>query len=307
MRSSKTTTLRKNHLRLFLGVTLLLFFFQGAGAQTFKVYISADMEGIAGVVSSDQVVATGSDYPLARQWMTQEVNAAIRGALDAGATDITVNDSHGNMQNIIISELDPSARLISGVTKPLGMMQGIDETFDAAIFIGYHAGAGARDAVLDHTYSGAVVYSLKVNGLEVPELGLNALIAGHFNVPVVFVSGDRAACEEAKEILGSNVTVLAVKDGIGRYAANSMSLQQAQTLTRQKVKKALQDRNEKTPFRLAPPYVITLTYLRSSQADLATLIPGVKRLDARTVQITSDNILTGFQFLRALMAIGRYN
>jgi len=307
MQQSETSIPRKKCRTWVLYVILVLLPFKGAIAQSLKVYISADMEGIAGVVSRDQVIATGNDYHLARQWMTQEVNAAIRGALDAGATSITVNDSHGNMQNIIISDLDPAARLISGVSKPLGMMEGIDETFDAAIFIGYHAKAGTRDAVLDHTYAGAVVYSVRVNGLEVPELGLNALIAGHFNVPVVFVSGDRAACQEAKEILGNNVTVLAVKDGIGRYAANSMSLQMAQTLTRQKVKEALQRRNEKTPFRLTPPFIIELTYLRSSQADLATLIPGVKRLDARTVQITSDNVITGFKFFRALIAIGRYN
>ncbi len=123
-----------------------------AKKEKLKVFISVDMEGIAGIVSVDHTSSDGKDYGIARRWMTEEANAAIQGALDAGATEIVVNDSHGGMKNLIASEINPNAYLITGSPKPLSMMQGIDETFDAVIFIGYHAKAGTKDGVLDHTY-----------------------------------------------------------------------------------------------------------------------------------------------------------
>jgi len=265
------------------------------------------MEGITGVVHGDQVTSTGADYNLARKWMTQEVNAAVQGALDAGAVEIIVNDSHGDMRNIIISELNPAATLITGTPKPLSMMQGIDSTFDAVIFIGYHAKAGTADGILDHTYAGATAYSIKVNGIEMPELGINALIASHFKVPVVLVAGDKATCQQGKEILGDKLVTVPVKEGIGRYAAKSMSLEKAHQLLRQQVKVAIQKRTEIPLYKLNPPYRFELSYIRSSQADMAMLIPTVKRIDSRTVQFEENDFLRGFKLLRALIALGREN
>jgi len=144
------------------------------GQEKLKVFISVDMEGIAGVVNGDQTSSSGKDYGLARRWMTGEVNAAIRGALQAGANEIVVNDSHGSMRNVIISEMNPEAYLTTGSPKPLSMMQGIDETYDAIFFIGYHARAGSKDGVLDHTYSSGSVYSIKVNDMELGEAEQNA-------------------------------------------------------------------------------------------------------------------------------------
>ena len=215
--------IKKKRLSLYLLLTIFLFVVNSypLSQKKLKVFISADMEGIAGVVNSDQTSSSGNDYNLARRWMTEEVNAAIRGALEAGATEIVVNDSHGSMRNIIVSELSPAARLITGSPKPLSMMQGIDDSFDAVIFIGYHAHAGTKDGVLDHTYSGSRIASIRVNGMELGETGLNALIAGWYGVPVVLVAGDSTVCSQAQEKLGKELEVAPVKEAVGRYSANT--------------------------------------------------------------------------------------
>jgi len=178
-----------------------------------KVYISCDMEGISGVVAGKQTEGNGEEYKRAQKLMTDELNAAIEGALAGGATEILVNDSHGHMRNILIEELNPKAQLISGSPKPLLMMQGIDASFDAAFFIGYHAQAGTAYSVLDHTYAG-IVYQVSLNGRPMGETGLNAALAGYFGVPVVLVSGDKLLVEEATALLGT-VEGVAVKESCG--------------------------------------------------------------------------------------------
>lgn len=282
----------------------LLFLITGASAQSLKVFISVDMEGITGLVHGDQVGSDGKDYGMARRWMTEEANAAVQGALDAGATEVVVNDSHGSMRNLILADLHPSATLITGSPKPLSMMQGIDDTYDAAVFIGYHPAEGTTDGVLDHTISGGTVASVKVNGVEMPELGLNALLAGRYNVPVVFVSGDKAVCEQARRILGDAVITVAVKEGIGKRAARTLPLKKAHELIRQEVKKAVLQRKSIKPYTLPAPYTFELTFFRSSQADQASVIPGVTRLDAKTLSIRSDDPVVGFRFLRGLIMLG---
>lgn len=291
---------------LLLITLILLFPLSNCVAQDgLKVYISVDMEGIAGVAASDQVRADGNDYHMARMWTTQEANAAIQGALDAGATEILVNDSHGNMRNIIAHELNPAARLISGTPKPLGMMQGIDETFDAAIFIGYHARAGTIDGVLDHTYFGAAVHALRINELEVGESELNAIIAGQFGVPVVMIAGDRAVCEQVKNILGDKVVTVPVKEGIGRYAANSLVPSEAQKKIRENARIAVDIRGEIEPFLLLGPYRFQVDFLYSYQAEAAELVPGVERLGPRSVVYTQDDFIEGFRLFRALLSLAR--
>lgn len=294
-------------VRLSALCMLALLVVSVAESQKLKVYISVDMEGITGVVSSDQVSGTGVDYGMARRWMTEDVNAAVLGALDAGATEIIVNDSHGDMRNIIAGDLHPSASLISGTPKPLGMMEGIDASADAVVFIGYHAKAGTADAVLDHTISSATVYSIRINGIEMPELGINALVAGAYNVPVVAISGDKAVCGQAKELLGFHVRTAQVKESIGRYAAKHLSFENARKLIRQQVKEGVEKRKESKVYKLAPPYRAELTYLRSSQADNAMMVPGVKRIGARSVEIQSDDYLVLCRFLRGLISLGREN
>jgi len=296
---SDTTLGRASALLLLICLSAAL-----AQAQKLKVYISVDMEGITGVVNAEQT-GTGPDYNIARKWMAEDVNAAILGALDAGATEIVVNDSHGTMRNILLNDLHPAATLITGSPKPMGMMEGIDGTFDAVMFIGYHAKAGTLDGVLDHTISGGTVYSIKINGTELPELGINALVAGYFGVPVVMLSGDKAVCRQAGQILGDEVVTAQVKEAIGRYAAKTLSFEKARQLIRQQAKSAIEKRKEMKPYKLSGPYTFELAYLRSSQADNAMSIPGVKRLNARAVQIESDDYVAGYKLLRALISFGR--
>jgi len=207
--------------RIALIISMLVFLTGLAAAEKKgpKVFISVDMEGIWGVVHGDQVSAQGHDYGPARKWMADDVNAVIEGLFEAGAAEIVVNDSHGSMRNILAHDLDPKVSLITGSPKPLSMMQGIDDSFDACIFIGYHARAGTASSILDHTYSGATIRSIKVNSLELPELGLNAAIAAAFGVPVILLSGDAETCNQARSILGSEVITVAVKESFGRYAA----------------------------------------------------------------------------------------
>jgi len=272
-------------------------------AQKLKVYISVDMEGICGVVSVEQTTSGTPEYAVAKKWMADDVNAAIEGALRAGANEIVVNDSHGSMRNIDPGDLNPKAVLISGSPKPQSMMQGIDETYNAVLFVGYHAAAGTQDAVLDHTISGSVVQSVKVNGVELPELGLNAAIAGAYNVPVVFISGDVAVCRQAKLILGNEVVTAPVKDGIGRTAARLVPFAEARRGIRDRVSDALRKLSQFKPYKVASPCKFELQFYISAQADMAMYIPGVQRLNARTVAFQADDYLKGFKLLRGLIAL----
>ena len=217
-----------------------------------KVFISVDMEGISGVIDRTDVRPGDGDYQYFRMVMTKETNAAIEGALQAGATEVIVRDSHATARNILPEELHTEAKLLRGwIGGPLGMMDGIDETFDAVIFIGYHAKAGTADAVLDHTMSSASITDVNINGISCPELGYNGMIAGHFKVPVVFLSGDRSACDQAKDILG-NIETVSVKKGIGAAALN-LHPEKSRELIKEGVKKALGRLSDFKPFELTGP------------------------------------------------------
>ncbi len=286
-------------------VSVLVSILSLNAGQGIRVFISVDMEGLAGVVAGDQVSAGGSDYGMARRWATEEANAAIQGALDAGATEIIVNDSHGSMRNILAHELNPAARLITGSPKPLSMMQGIDETFDAVIFIGYHARAGSFDGVLDHTYSGASVYSLTVNGREVGETELNAMIAGYFGVPVVMVAGDRTLSEQIRDMLGGEVVTSVVKESIGRTAANTLVPSEAQKLIRDNTRRGIEMRNQISPLRHNGPYRYEIEFLNSAQAENAELIPGVERSGPRSVEFIQQDFIESFRLFRAVLLVAR--
>lgn len=268
-----------------------------------RVFISVDMEGISGIVHGDQTTPGTVEYAAGRKWMAEDVNAAVEGALEAGATEVVVNDSHGSMRNIDPDDLHPRAILISGSPKPLSMMQGIDASFAACLLIGYHAKAGTEDAILDHTISGSVVRAVRVNGAELPELGLNAAIAGYYGVPVVLVSGDTAVCRQTGEILGKDVITVAVKEAYGRLAAKLVPMGEARRLIKAGVKDALGKLGRVKPFKIAPPYNFELEYHVSAQADMGAMIPGTKRIDARTLAFTAADYLEGFRTLRALIAL----
>ncbi|MEM2137030.1 MAG: M55 family metallopeptidase [Candidatus Methanomethylicia archaeon] len=266
----------------------------------FKVFISADLEGVCGVVHGDQTSPGGREYERACKLMTFEVNSAVEGAVLGGADEIIVNDSHGSMRNIIIEDLHPKARLITGSPKILSMMAGIDETFDAAFFLGYHAKFGTMGAIIDHTISGSVVRNISINGLDVGELGINAGIAGYYGVPVVLVTGDSAVVSEAVKLLG-NVKTVKVKEALGRYSALCMHPVEARELIKSAAKEALDRLDEFLPFNFKSPIMLNLTFMNSAMADLATLIPDVKRIDATSIEYSSDDYLKCFKVLRALI------
>src|SRR5688500_6017155 len=223
----------------------------GQQARGLKVFISVDMEGLAGVVTGSDVNPTGPDYAHFRAIMAGETNAAIEGAFRAGATDVLVRDSHGSKQNLLPSDVDPRARLLRGAsTGPKNMMEGIDSTFAAVVFIGYHAKAGTPNAILEHTSTGNVV-DFSVNGVSLPEGGYNALVAGLYGVPVVFVAGDRAVVEQVRGLVGP-IEGVAVKDEIGD-ASLGLSPKQAQEGIRAGVEQGIRNRSRAKPYKLTAP------------------------------------------------------
>ena len=255
-----------------------------------KVHISADMEGISGVVSSNDANRDGKDYEYFRQMMTQEVNAAIEGALAAGATEVVVRDAHSSARNLVPELLNENALLLRAWSGgPKMMMEGLDESFDAVIFIGYHAKAGTPDSVLGHTFSGGDIVDVSINDISLTEAGINALIAGYYGVPVVFVAGDRALCEQAKALFGSVETV-AVKEGIGN-AALCLHPEVARKRIRAGVEKALRRLESYEPYGMAPPYTLKITYKDESSAYEGSTFPGAKRTGDWEISFESDDLM----------------
>ncbi len=194
---------------------------QGGQGKKMKIYISADMEGVVGVVTQEQLGPSGFEYQRAREFMTEEVKAAIDASFEAGATEIVVSDSHGNGQNLLIEKLPRNITLVRAFPRPLTMMQGIDETFDGVIFLGYHTSTTNPQGVRAHTMSSATLADVRLNGVSMPEAGLNAAIAGHFNVPVIMISGDDAIVKEAGALLGG-IEGAVVKWAYGFHSARPL-------------------------------------------------------------------------------------
>ena len=275
-----------------------------AGAQNndgLKVFISVDMEGITGVVNVDDATRGGKDYDYFRQTMTREANAAIEGALAAGATEIIVRDSHGTALNLLPEMLNRNSKLLRDWSQgPMFMMESIDESFDAAIFVGYHARAGTTNGVLDHTSSGNVT-DVSINGISMPETGYNALMAGYYDVPVVFVAGDQAVCDQAEELLGTVETV-AVKEGIGAAALN-LHPEVAREQIRAGVERALRNLDDYEPYKLKSPYTLVLT-LKTEQNIYrgAALYPGAKRTGDWELTYVADDVM---EIIRAYVGMRR--
>jgi len=247
----------------------------GQSTDGLKVFISVDMEGVTGVVNVDDARRSGKDYDYFRQTMTREANAAIEGALAAGATEIVVRDSHGSALNLLPEMLNRNAKFIRDWSGgPMSMMEGIDASYDAAVFVGYHARAGTPNGVLDHTSSGNVA-DVSVNGFSLPETGYNALMAGYYDVPVVFVAGDKAVCEQAEELLGAIETV-AVKEGIGAAALN-LHPEVAREQIRAGVERALRNLDDYQPYKLSAPYTMVLKLKTEQMIYEGALFPGAER------------------------------
>lgn len=234
--------------------------------------------------------------------MTHDVNAAIRGARAAGATEIVIKDSHGNSKNLLIDELEPGVRLVSGHGSGIdGMMMGIDETFDAALLVGYHAMAGTTAGIMEHTITGGV-HRLRINGIPSGEIALSAGVAGRYGVPLVFISSDEAGCAEAADRI-HHIRTAAVKKGFGRYMGECLSPDQTAPLIEEGVHEALTHRSDIHPWLPAEPTTITVEFNRSEEADMCSKLLMANRLDAYTMEVKFDSYLKAHQACWVLMAM----
>jgi D-amino peptidase len=267
-----------------------------------KVFISVDMEGIAGVVTSSETGRSGDDYGYFRRIMSAEANAAVLGAFDAGASEVVVRDSHGSARNILPDVLDPRARLIRDWSGgPMDMVEGIDESFDALVFVGYHARAGTPDAIIDHTMTGNVT-DFAINGVSLPEAGINALIAGTFGVPVVFVAGDQAICDQALELFGTVETV-AVKKGIGA-ASDGLHPDVANARIREGVANAVRNRSQYRPYTMTSPYTLVLKLKSEASVYNGSFFPGARRTGDWELTFTSEDLLQVMYAFNVMIQMG---
>ncbi len=261
-----------------------------------KIYISVDMEGVVGVVSADQLTPTGFEYERFRQIMTQEANAAIEAAFAAGATEITVSDSHGNAENLLIEKLPKNVLLVRGFPRPLEMMQGIDETFDGAVFIGYHASTNNTQGVRAHTFSSARLAEVRLNDLTMSEGSFNAAIAGHFNVPVIMVSGDDAAVKEVTSAVG-DIEGAVVKWNYGFHSALTVMPEAAYALIGQKVRTAIGRIKSFKPFKLKTPLQLDVRFKNYRPAEVLSYLPIVERTDSHSIRFIGKDMIEISKFL----------
>ena len=271
-----------------------------------KILIAADMEGVTGVVCWDHVSPAHPEYARFRRLMTNDVNAAIRGACDAGADEVLVSDGHSSGRNILIEALDPRARLRSGSPSPLSMVSGVETGVDGVALVGYHARIGVENAILEHTWSDERVAALRINGQFTGETGLNAAICGHFGAPILMISGDQTVCAEAQALLG-DVETAVVKIATGRMSAECFP----PAVTEQRIYEAafravtrLSRGEVPPPLRLPAPLTMEIDFVQSEMADKASQLPGSTR-EGRTLRYVAADILTMFQAFRCALALAR--
>lgn len=262
-----------------------------------KIFISVDMEGIGGIGTSRMTSGTGKDYATGRALMTEEVNSVVAAIFEHGRAEILVNDSHGDMQNLIHLKLDPRIEYIQGNIKPLGMVQGLDESFDAAIFLGYHARARTENAFLAHTGSGSVK-GLWLNGVEVGEGGLNAFFAAALRVPVILAAGDAAfAAQFAQRVPTRTVTT---KTAIGQMTARLISPEIVRERLRKMTLEALSDLDNARTLAITEPVTIKLRFATTTRADVLQAIPGMSRVDGTTVEYTAQTMDQAYRLIRLM-------
>lgn len=265
-----------------------------------KILISCDMEGISGVVDWVHTEPDHGEYGAFRELMAADVNAAVRGAFDAGADEVFVADGHYYGRNILPNTLDPRAQLYSGVDKPLAIVQGVEAGIDAAMFVGYHSRIDTPNGLLCHTWSGNVA-GLWLNDVPTGETGLSAAVCGHYNVPVIMISGDDTVCKEARDALGLLETAV-VKHAVGRLSALCLPIETAQKMICDSAARAVQRLKAgqaPAPYRPAVPVKMTLQFMRAGAINRAVLIPGTKVLDAFRIEYTARDMLDTFSVFRA--------
>jgi D-amino peptidase len=267
-----------------------------------KIFISVDMEGISGVVQPAQLGPDGFEYQRAREWMTGEVNAAIAGVRETGPAEIVICDSHGNGQSLLIDKVPEDVRIVRGFPRPLEMMQGLDETFTAAMFIGYHASEWTPGAVRGHTISSARLLGVRLNGAEVSEGIYNAALAGHFGVPVAFVSGDRLAVTQVQQVAASAEGAI-VKEPYGYHSANTVTPARGQAMIREGAKRAMGKIGSLQPYRVTTPVALEVGFKLTIDAERAAFVPGLARSDAHNVKGTFHDMVEVTRLLQVLTSL----
>jgi len=270
-----------------------------------NLYISSDMEGVAGVCAWQQVDARTPhpEFAIYRRFYTQEVTSAIEGARAGGAAGVLVNDSHGPMRNLLLDELPDDVRVISGNRKPFSMVQGADGGFGGAFFIGYHGAAGDADAVLCHTYTPSIIYEVRVNGVRCSEATLNAGMLGSYGVPLLLATGDRTTVEGIVEQMPW-VRGVIVKESIGSFAADSMVPAAAQRAIRREAEVAIAGAGAAKLFCFEPPITLDVQLVTAAQAQLVATIPSFERTGSRSVRFVHDSYPVVFKAFIATWRLG---
>jgi len=272
-----------------------------------RILISSDMEGTSGIVDWEQVTPGKAEYERSRRLMTGDVNAAVSAAFSVGADEVVVNDAHWFARNILFEELDERVSLHCGAPAPISMLQSIDGTtpYDALVLCGYHSRAGTRNGILCHTWSDHVA-GVWLNGFLVGEIGLNAALAGHFDTPVITISGDQAACEEARALLGQNISAAVVKVAIARFAARCLPLVEARECIQSAVKagiESLKAGQAPSPYLVSRPIQLEVEYARSNLADRANFLPGAQRMTGTRLAYQAADMPTAVRAFRTMTAL----
>jgi D-amino peptidase len=269
------------------------------GQDGLKIYISADMEGIGGAVTSEQLGPSGFEYSRFREFMTAEVNAAIEGALAAGASEILISDSHGNGQNLLIDRLPDDVLVVRSWPRPLMMMEGIDESFDGVIFVGYHTSTTNTRGVRAHTISSGNLTAVRLNGVPMPEAGINAAIAGHFGVPILMITGDDAIVAEAQGLLG-DIEGAVVKWSYGFHSARTRTPAAAVALIRETAERAVARAGERAPYRLEGPVELEVSFKNYMPSEILSYLPIVDRVDSHTIRFVGQDMVEVSKFIEFL-------
>ncbi|HET8629685.1 MAG TPA: M55 family metallopeptidase [Thermomicrobiales bacterium] len=268
-----------------------------------RVFVTVDIEGIAGVVHSEEGARGNPEYERARRLMTQEANAVVAGIYDADPdARVTVADVHGPYRNMIPEDLDERATFSRGKPKMFGMVDGVDRGYDAAMFVGVHGRAGSHPAALSHTFTGTIL-DIVVNGQSYGELGLNAAVAGAYGVPVLLVAGDQTVAVEARDLFGPEVITVEVKESRAHLAAESLHPRVARARLREAAARAVRERPAVRPLAVATPVHVDVSLARPVLADLAAMIDDVERVDGRTVRFTRPDMPSAYRVLRLITVL----
>lgn len=277
-------------------------------AKTYNVFISFDIEGISAVSSWREIRKDAKDLERMRRIATEEVNAAVRGTRKSGKAieEITICDAHASGENLLVEDLDAGVTVVKGTPRTYYMMHGISKAYDIVFFIGYHAMAGTQKAGMEHTYSSASIYNIKINGQYIGETEINAALAGYYGVPLGLVSGDDRLIAEVRKFFSKGVETVVAKKGVSRFATHCRHPKDVQAEIETKAAHALKKIDKLKVFQFKSPLRADIDLANSLITDMVELIPGIKRVNGRKVLFRAKDILEFYRLLRLICSLGGY-